>query len=397
MKILVINAGSSSIKFQLFEMPAGTIAAKGMVERIGQAEAQLHYSANTHQISRSVQAADHQQAMKVILAILADAHVGAVKDAAEIQAVGHRVVHGGEEFTGSVKIDDAVLKSIERFADLAPLHNPPNLTGIRAAQQALPNAVQVACFDTAFHATIPQTAYLYGLPFEIYEKYRVRRYGFHGTSHRYVARRAAELMGRDKYALNAITCHLGNGCSITAVKNGRSVDTSMGLTPLEGVIMGTRCGDLDPAIVFYLADKGYSVAQLNEMFNKKSGLLGISGVSNDMRNLTEQAAKGHPRAQLAIDIFCYRIKKYIGAYTAVLGTLDAVIFTGGIGENNAAIRRQILSDLPQLGIEVDAARNEAREPKERLISTDCSRVKVYVIPTNEEAAIAADTYRLVQS
>ncbi|HOQ05783.1 MAG TPA: acetate kinase [Anaerohalosphaeraceae bacterium] len=397
MKILVINAGSSSIKFQLFEMPAGTIAAKGMVERIGQAEAQLHYSANTHQICRSVQAADHQQAMKVILAILADAQAGAVKDAAEIQAVGHRVVHGGEEFTGSVKINDAVLKSIERFADLAPLHNPPNLTGIRAAQKALPNAVQVACFDTAFHATIPQTAYLYGLPYEIYEKYRVRRYGFHGTSHRYVARRAAELMGRDKYALNAITCHLGNGCSITAVKNGRSVDTSMGLTPLEGVIMGTRCGDLDPAIVFYLADKGYTVAQLNEMFNKKSGLLGISGVSNDMRNLIEQAAKGHLRAQLAIDIFCYRIKKYIGAYTAVLGTLDAVIFTGGIGENNAAIRRQILSDLPQLGIEVDAARNEAREPKERLISTDRSRVKVYVIATNEEAAIAADTYRLVQS
>ncbi|HOK67090.1 MAG TPA: acetate kinase [Anaerohalosphaeraceae bacterium] len=397
MKILVINAGSSSIKFQLFEMPAGTIAAKGMVERIGQADAQLHYSANTHQICRSVQAADHQQAMKAILAILTDAQAGAVKDAAEIQAVGHRVVHGGEEFTGSVKINDAVLKSIERFADLAPLHNPPNLTGIQAARQALPNAVQVACFDTAFHATIPQTAYLYGLPYEIYEKYRVRRYGFHGTSHRYVARRAAELMGRDKYALNAITCHLGNGCSITAVKNGRSVDTSMGLTPLEGVIMGTRCGDLDPAIVFYLADKGYTVAQLNEMFNKKSGLLGISGVSNDMRNLTEQAAKGHPRAQLAIDIFCYRIKKYIGAYTAVLGTLDAVIFTGGIGENNAAIRRQILSDLPQLGIEVDAARNEAREPKERLISTDRSRVKVYVIPTNEEAAIAADTYRLVQS
>jgi len=397
MKILVINAGSSSIKFQLFEMPAGTIAAKGMVERIGQAEAQLHYSANSHPICRTIQAADHQQAMKAILEILTDPQAGAVKDAAEIQAVGHRVVHGGEEFTGSVKIDDAVLKSIERFADLAPLHNPPNLTGIRAAQQALPNAVQVACFDTAFHATIPQTAYLYGLPYEIYEKYRVRRYGFHGTSHRYVARRAAALMGRDKYALNAITCHLGNGCSITAVKNGRSGDTSMGLTPLEGVIMGTRCGDLDPAIVFYLADKGYSVAQLNEMFNKKSGLLGISGVSNDMRNLTEQAAKGHSRAQLAIDIFCYRIKKYIGAYTAVLGTLDAVIFTGGIGENNPAIRRQILSDLPQLGIEVDAARNEAREPKERLISTDRSRVKVYVIPTNEEAAIAADTYRLVQS
>jgi acetate kinase len=397
MKILVINAGSSSIKFQLFEMPAGTIEAKGMVERIGQAEAQLHYSANGSPMSRSVQAADHQQAMQVILQILTDAQVGAVRNVDEIQAVGHRVVHGGEEFTGSVKIDEAVLKSIERFADLAPLHNPPNLTGIRAAMQALPKAVQAACFDTAFHATIPQTAYLYGLPYEIYEKYRVRRYGFHGTSHRYVARRAADLMGRDKYDVNLITCHLGNGCSITAVKNGRSVDTSMGLTPLEGVIMGTRCGDLDPAIVFYLADKGYSIAQLNEMFNKKSGLLGISGVSNDMRNLTEQAAQGNARAQLAIDIFCYRIKKYIGAYTAVIGTLDAVVFTGGIGENNASIRRSILSELPQLGIEVDAARNEAAQPKERLISTDRSRVRVYVIPTNEEAAIAADTYRLVQS
>lgn len=397
MKILVINAGSSSIKFQLFEMPGGTIAAKGMVERIGGGEAQLNYSVNGDALCRPVRAENHQQAMQVILEILTDSEVGAVRQAQEIRAVGHRVVHGGEEFTGSVKIDAAVLQSIERFADLAPLHNPPNLTGIRAAVQALPEAVQVACFDTAFHATIPPTAYLYGLPYEIYETYRVRRYGFHGTSHRYVARRAAELMGRDKYGVNLITCHLGNGCSITAVKNGRSVDTSMGLTPLEGVIMGTRCGDLDPAIVFYLAEKGYTMAQLNELFNKKSGLLGISGVSNDMRNLTEQASRGHPRAQLAIEIFCYRIKKYIGAYTAVLGTLDGVIFTGGIGENNASIRERILSDLPQLGIEIDAARNQAAQPKERLISTDGSRVKVYVIPTNEEAAIAADTYRLVQS
>jgi acetate kinase len=396
MKILVINAGSSSIKFQLFEMPEVRVAAKGMVERIGESEAALSYTAGEQPLQRKVEAHDHQQAMSVILQVLTDARTGAVKDIREIKAVGHRVVHGGEEFTGSVKIDDAVLKSIERFADLAPLHNPPNLTGIRAAQKALPHALQAACFDTAFHSSIPQTAYLYGLPYEIYEKYRVRRYGFHGTSHRYVARRAAELMGRDKYDVNLITCHLGNGCSITAVKNGKSVDTSMGMTPLEGVVMGTRCGDIDPAIVFYLADKGYSLEQLNDMFNKKSGLLGISGISNDMRNLIEHARQGHKRAQLAIDIFCYRIKKYIGAYTAVLGTLDGVIFTGGIGENNAMIRRQIVADLPHLGIEIDAARNEANKPRERLISSERSRAAVYVIPTNEEAAIAADTYRLIQ-
>ena len=394
MKVLVINAGSSSIKYQLFEMPERTILARGMVERIGEARANLVHKYNGTEHSAEVHAPDHDAGMQVILATLADKNVGVVGHISDIQAVGHRVVHGGEEFTGSVVINGHVLESIERFADLAPLHNPPNLIGIRAAMHALPNAVQVACFDTAFHTSIPQTAYIYGLPYEIYETYRVRRYGFHGTSHRYVARRCAKLLGVDKAQANIITCHLGNGCSITAVKGGKSVDTSMGLTPLEGVVMGTRCGDIDPAILFYLADKGYDIKQLNAMCNKQSGLLGISGVSNDMRNLLERVEQGHARAKLAVDIFCYRITKYIGTYTAVLGRLDAVVFTGGIGENNAWLREHICADQPQIGIALDPIRNTAKEPKERLISKDDSRVKVYVIATDEEASIAADTCEL---
>lgn len=394
MKVLVINAGSSSIKYQLFDMPARQILAKGMIERIGQPDASLVHSYNGNKYSAQVRADNHDAGMAVILSVLTDSKIGVVEKIGEIEAVGHRVVHGGEEFTGSVIINSHVLDSIERFADLAPLHNPANLTGIKAAMHSLPNAVQVACFDTAFHTTIPPVAYIYGLPYEIYEKYRVRRYGFHGTSHRYVARRCAKLMGLDKSQMNIITCHLGNGCSITAVKAGKSVDTSMGLTPLEGVVMGTRCGDIDPAILFYLADKGYDTKQLNAMCNKSSGLLGISGISNDMRNLLSQMAGGSQRAKLAVDIFCYRITKYIGAYTAVLGRLDAIVFTGGIGENNAALRAQICAGQPQIGIEIDPARNQAGEPKERLISAQTSRVKVYVIPTDEEAAIAGDTYEL---
>jgi len=393
MKVLVVNAGSSSIKYQLFSMPDRTILAKGMVERIGEPKANLVHKYNGSEHTAQVDAADHDAGMQVMLRTLADAKVGVVKKIDEITAVGHRVVHGGEEFTGSVVIDDHVLDSIQRFADLAPLHNPANLTGIRAAMHALPAAKQVACFDTAFHTTIPPVAYIYGLPYDIYEKYRVRRYGFHGTSHRYVARRCAKLMGVDKSQANIITCHLGNGCSITAVKGGKSVDTSMGLTPLEGVVMGTRCGDIDPAILFYLGDKGYDMKKLNAMCNKQSGLLGISGVSNDMRNLLELVDKGHQRAKLAVDIFCYRITKYIGTYTAVLGRLDAIVFTGGIGENNAAMRAQICADQTQIGIVIDPARNTAKE-KERLISADNSRVKVYVIATDEEAAIAGDTYEL---
>ncbi|MGH2272855.1 acetate/propionate family kinase [Anaerohalosphaeraceae bacterium U12dextr] len=396
MKVLVINAGSSSIKYQLFDMPAGEVPAKGMIERIGEAQSQLTHKYNGKTYSAAVTAKDHEQGMQVILKTLTDPAIGVVKKVSEIHAVGHRVVHGGEEFTGSVIISEQVIGSIERFADLAPLHNPPNLTGIRAAMHALPDAVQVACFDTAFHTSIPAVAYIYGLPYDIYETYRVRRYGFHGTSHRYVAWRCAALMNVDKTRLNIITCHLGNGCSITAVKEGKSVDTSMGLTPLEGVVMGTRCGDIDPAILFYLADKGYDIKKLNTMCNKQSGLLGISGASNDMRNLLELRSQGHERARLAIDIFNYRIKKYIGSYTAVLGRLDAVVFTGGIGENNAFIRKEVCSGQSQIGIDICDTRNEAREPKERLISSDTSRVSVFVIPTDEERAIAGDTYELAK-
>ncbi len=394
MKTLVINAGSSSIKYQLFDMPDRNILAKGIVERIGSPDAQLLHRYNGQKHIAQVTAPDHDAGMDVILSTLKDAIIGAVSKISEIQAVGHRVVHGGEEFTGSVVINDHVLDSIERFADLAPLHNPPNLTGIRAAIHALPNAVQVACFDTAFHTTISQTAYLYALPYEIYEKYRVRRYGFHGTSHRYVARRCAKLMGVDKTQANIITCHLGNGCSMTAVKEGRSVDTSMGLTPLEGLVMGTRCGDIDPAILFYLGNKGYSIEQLNNMCNKQSGLLGISGISNDMRNLTELIGQGNEPAKLAVDIFVYRIKKYIGTYTAVLGRVDGIVFTGGIGENNPDLRENVCAEQSQIGIEIDAERNKTKSSEDRLISADNSRVKVYVIPTDEEAAIAGDTYEL---
>ena len=394
MKVLVINAGSSSIKYQLYQMPAAHILAKGVVERIGEEVSKLShfYDGQTYTVESSVK--DHETGMELILSTLVSAEVGVISDVSEIGAVGHRVVHGGEEFSGSMVIDDKVIASIEKFSDLAPLHNPPNLTGIRASQANLPHAKQVACFDTAFHTTIPKVAYMYALPYDIYEDYRVRRYGFHGTSHRYVARRAAELMGKDKYDVNVITCHLGNGCSITAVKDGKSVDTSMGLTPLEGLVMGTRSGDFDPAILFYLTSKGFSVKELDTLCNKKSGLLGISGSSNDMRNLSALAARGDERAGLAIDIFCYRIKKYIGMYTAVLGRLDAVVFTGGIGENAVKVRARVCSGLEQIGIEIDEAKNDATLGKEGQINTGESKVGVFVIPTDEEAAIAKDTYEL---
>ncbi len=396
MKVLVINAGSSSIKYQLYQMPEAMVLAKGVVEKIGEEASKLshHYNNKTCTIDAKVK--NHEEGMELILSTLVSKDVGVIESVSEIGAVGHRVVHGAEEFTGSVVIDEKVIASIEKFADLAPLHNPPNLTGIRAAQHKLSKAKQIACFDTAFHTTIPEVAYMYALPYELYEKYRIRRYGFHGTSHRYVARRAAALMGKGKYDVNLITCHLGNGCSITAVRNGKSVDTSMGLTPLEGVVMGTRTGDFDPAVLFYLADKGYDTKMLNSLCNKKSGLLGVSGLSNDMRNLSKLAERGNTRAKLAIDIFCYRVRKYIGAYTAVLGRVDAVVFTGGIGENAVDVRQQILSGLEQIGIEIDLNKNRSTVAKEGQISMQDSKVKVLVIPTNEEAAIANDTFQLAK-
>ena len=394
MKVLVVNCGSSSIKYQLNRMPDNEVLAQGLVERIGDPDAALVCQRNGQTTRQQCQIADHTQGMQVVLQAL-QGNGSVIDSIHEIGAVGHRVVHGGEEFTGSMPITEEVIASLERYSDLAPLHNPPNLTGIRAAIQALPDIPQIACFDTAFHATIPQVAFTYALPYELYEEFGIRRYGFHGTSHRYVARRAAQLLKKHKYEINCITAHLGNGCSITAVGNGRSVDTSMGLTPLEGLVMGTRSGDFDPAILFYLAEHGHDLAELNAMCNKRSGLLGLSGESNDMRTLGEKAKGGNCRAQLAVDVFCYRLKKYIGSYSAVLGRVDALVFTGGIGENDAVVRATACDGLEELGIAIDPDLNQKTVGRrEGSISVAGSKVDVLVIPTDEEAAIAADTYQI---
>ena len=397
MKVLVINAGSSSVKYYLYQMPEARILARGQVERIAEEGSRLSAFFGEKTYTTETKVEDVEKAMELILEALVGPDMAVLGDISKIGAVGHRVVHGGEEFTDSVVIDEKVIASIEKYADLAPLHNPPNLAGIRAVQRKIPDIKQVACFDTAFHATIPEVAYMYALPYSLYEEFGIRRYGFHGISHRYVARRAAAILGKGKYDINAITCHLGNGCSITAVKQGRSIDTSMGFTPLEGVPMGTRCGDLDPAILFYLEDKGYDGKQLKSLCNKRSGLLGISGLSNDVRNLEELAGEGSSRAKLAIDIFCYRIKKYIGAYAAVLDSVDALVFTGGIGENAVLLRQLICTGLGQIGVQLDEAANQAATGKEMQIQTEQSRVKVLVIPTNEQAAIAKDTYELTNT
>lgn len=396
MKILVVNCGSSSIKYQLFEMPRRTVLGKGLVERIGEAGAALHHTAHGETARQSVEAASHEQGLELVLHTLTAGPGRLLERIDEIEAVGHRVVHGADEFTGSVRITAEVLEAIEREAHLAPLHNPPNLAGIRASQRALPHAAQVACFDTAFHTTLPPVAYTYALPHMLCDQFRIRRYGFHGTSHRYVAGRAAQLLGVPLPSLNLITCHLGNGCSMAAIQRGRSVDTTMGLTPLEGLVMGTRTGDLDPAILFYLGENGYDIATLNRICNTKSGLIGISGVSNDLRTLGERAAAGDARSQLAIDVFCYRVKKYLGAYVAVLGTVDAIIWTGGIAEHGWQIRAQCCAELPQLGIVLDPQRNGEVVGREGEIQAIDSRVKLLVIPTDEEGVIAADTYALVK-
>lgn len=397
MKVLVINCGSSSIKYRLYEMPARDLVSKGLLERIGELDSLLthHFSGKSIEIKGDIQ--DHESGLHLIIKTLTDEACGVISDISEISAVGHRVVHGGEVFPRTTLITDEVIKIIEEYVDLAPLHNPPNLQGIKAASRLFPGIPQVAAFDTAFHQTMPPKAYLYALPYDYYSKYRVRRYGFHGTSHRYIARKAARIMGKDKREVNFITCHLGNGCSVTAVEGGRSVDTSMGLTPLEGLVMGTRCGDIDPAVIFYLAEKQkMDLNRINKLFTEESGLLGISGVSNDMRLILEASEKGNERAKLALEIFCYRIKKYIGAYCAVLGRVDALIFAGGIGENAVRVRRKICRNLKNLGIELDENKNQSAVGEEKEISTESSLIKVFVIPTNEEARIAFDTYEIAQ-
>lgn len=389
-KVLVVNCGSSSIKYRLYEMPSRRALVRGVVDRIGKHNAVHRYVAGSEEHDWAVDAPDHSTGIQVILSHLIGEE-GVLAAVEEIGAVGHRVVHGGEAFTGSVVIDQEVEAAIDRYADLAPLHNPSNLVGIRAARAALPDVPHTASFDTAFHSQMPRRAYLYALPYHLYTDLGIRRYGFHGTSHRYVARRAAQLLGRHKYDIDCITCHLGNGCSVAAVEDGYAIDTSMGLTPLEGLVMGTRSGDLDPAIMFFLAQKGYGIDRLNGLLNKESGLLGISGQSNDMRILEEAAARGDERAQLAIEIFCYRLRKYIGAYMAVLERVDAIIFTGGIGENSDLVREKALGGLKSLGVELDPDRNSSVSG-EGEIGAPSSRVRLFVIPTDEEAAIAADAY-----
>ena len=393
MKILVINSGSSSIKYQLFEMPEEKVIAKGLLEKIGEDDSNFVQKSEKGLLQLKRNITDHETGISLILSMLADKDKGAVSSIEEIAGVGHRVVHGGEEYTASVRINAQVINKIQKYADLAPLHNPANLMGIFACQKSLPHAAQVASFDTAFHHSLPPKAYLYPIPYEMYKKYEIRKYGFHGTSHLYVARRAAILMNKPE--ANVITCHLGNGCSVAVIEKGFSVDTSMGFTPLEGLVMGTRCGDIDPAIIFYLIQKGYSPDELNTLFNKKSGLLGISGISNDMRNLFIAREKGEERAKIAIEIFCYRLKKYIGAYMAVLGKTDAIVFTGGIGENSAEVRGESLKGLEQLGVNFDEKANAGSVGGgESLISDENSPVKVFVIPTNEELQIALDTFAL---
>jgi len=394
-KILVINSGSSSIKYQLFEIENGDyeLLAKGLVDRIGlSGSAVYHRPKDKKETVVEKDIPNHELGIKLMLDLLTHPSHGVIKDMKEIEGIGHRVVHGGEKFYESVLIDDEVEKTIEECIELAPLHNPPNLLGIRSCKRLLPGVPQVAVFDTAFHQTMPKKAYLYGLPIEQYERYRIRRYGFHGTSHRYVAFEAAKILGKDLTELKIVTCHLGNGCSITAVKNGKSVDTSMGFTPLEGLVMGTRAGDMDPYIPLFIIEKqGLTPQEVNNLMNKKSGLLGLSG-NRDMRDVMAAAEKGDERAKTALEIFVYRVAKYIGAYAMAMGGLDAVVFTAGMGENSPYLREKVLEYGGFLGIKVDKEKNEKNE---RIFTTPDSKVVGLVIPTNEELVIARDTYSII--
>lgn len=397
MKVLVINCGSSSLKYQLIDMSNEKSLAQGLVERIG-----IEGSILTQKVEGrdkyiiETPMKDHKDAIKLVLGALVDEKNGVIKDMSEISAVGHRVVHGGEKYAESVLITEKVMKELDECAKLAPLHNPPNIIGIEACQALMPNTPMVAVFDTAFHQTMPEEAYIYALPYELYEKHGIRKYGFHGTSHKYVSRVAAETMGKNIEDLKIVTCHLGNGASLCAVKNGKSVETSMGFTPLTGLVMGTRCGDIDPAIATYLeTDLGMSAKEVNNLMNKQSGVFGISGVSSDFRDIENAAAEGSKRAQLALDVFHHRVKEFIGAYAAAMGGVDCVVFTAGLGENAKETREEICKGLEFLGFKIDTEKNNVRG-KVAEISTDDSKVKVYVIPTNEELMIARDTMSLIK-
>ena len=398
MNVLVINCGSSSLKYQLIETGSETVLAKGLCERIGiDGSAITHTPKGGDKVTTTVPMKDHTDAVKLVIEKLTDTNVGVIKSLDEIDAVGHRVVHGGEKFASSVVINDEVMAAIAECNDLAPLHNPANIIGINACKEVMPGVPMVAVFDTAFHQTMPDKAYMYGIPYEYYEKYKVRRYGFHGTSHDFVSKRAAEILGKKREELNIIVCHLGNGASISAVKKGQSVDTSMGLTPLEGLIMGTRSGDIDPAIVSFIADKeGITADEVVNILNKKSGVLGLSGgISSDFRDLGDAAEAGNEMAKNTLDAYAYRVAKYIGAYMVAMSGVDVIVFTAGIGENNATVRALVGNYLTCLGTSIDPEKNKLRG-EEVILSAENDKVVTMVVPTDEELAIARETVRLTK-
>ncbi|MCM2999289.1 MULTISPECIES: acetate/propionate family kinase [Paenibacillus] len=399
MKILVINAGSSSLKYQLYDMTDESVLAKGLVERIGMDSSIVtHKPTGRPDVTEVSEILEHTTAIRKVLALLTDKENGVIESVDEIQAVGHRVVHGGEFFNESALVDAEAKSKIRQLFDLAPLHNPASMLGIKATEANMPGVPQVVVFDTAFHQTMPETAYLYAIPRVLYNKYKVRRYGMHGTSHDFVSKAAAEYLGRPLEDLKIITCHIGNGASLTAVDGGKSVDTSMGMTPLEGLMMGTRSGDLDPAIVPYVMNKEeLTVNEVNSMLNKHSGLLAISGISSDMREITEGMEKGDAHSKLAFDMYEYRLRKYIGSYAAALNGVDVIVFTAGVGENSVVLRKKVCENLTYLGVELDEELNAVRSGEPRRISSKNSKVEVLVVPTNEELVIARDTNRIVQS
>lgn len=393
MKVLVINCGSSSLKYQLFDMTDESVLCKGLVERIGIEGSKLTHKVNGEKLVVEEPMKDHTEAINHVFDALLDEKYGVIKSLDEVSAIGHRVLHGGDKLTESCIIDEKVKDKIREFIKFGPLHNPANLMGIEACEKLAPGKKNIAVFDTAFHQTMPAKTYMYAIPYEYYEDYRLRKFGFHGTSHRYITLRTQQLLGKED--INIITVHLGNGSSIAAVKEGKCYDTSMGLTPLEGLLMGTRSGDLDPTVMtFLMNEKGYSADEMNQILNKKSGVLGVSGISSDFRDLEEEAEKGNDRAQLALDMFIERVKRYIGGYMAELGHVDAICFAGGIGENSSSMRKDILDTFEELGVKLDLEKNNTRE--EALISADDSKVKVYVVPTNEELMIARDTLDLAK-
>lgn len=398
MKILVINCGSSSLKYQLIDMNGEVVLAKGLVERIGIEGSRIkHDTTGKERVTIEEPMKDHKRALELVLAAIVDKNHGAIASMGEISAVGHRVVHGGEDFASSVIINDAVMDALNRNIELAPLHNPPNIMGIEACKELMPTVPMVGVFDTAFHQTIPAENYIYAIPYEYYEKYKIRRYGFHGTSHKYVSMRAAEILGRDIKDLNIVTCHLGNGSSVTAVQGGKSIDTSMGFTPLEGLAMGTRSGDIDPAIIPFIMDKeGLSFEEVNDMLNKKSGVLGISGISSDFRDLEIAAEEGNKRAELALKVFTNRVTKYIAAYAAQMCRIDVLVFTAGIGENSGLIREMVCEGLECMNIRIDKDLNNTRG-QEAIVSKNLASASIMVIPTNEELMIARDTLELVSN